>query len=41
MIAAVQRAMASDFFYQFRRDPVAVGSTLVLLVFVAWRCWRR
>ena len=35
MIAAVRRAVGSDFFYQFRRDPVAVGSALVLLVFVA------
>jgi peptide/nickel transport system permease protein len=35
MIAAVQRAIGSNFFYQFRRDPVAVGSALVLLAFVA------
>ncbi len=34
MIAAVERALASDFIYQFRRDPVAVGSALVLLGFV-------
>ena len=35
MIAAVRKAIGSDFFYQFRRDPVAVGSAAVLLVFVA------
>lgn len=34
MIAAVERALASDFVYQFRRDPVAIGSSIVLLVFV-------
>ena len=34
MIAAVQKALASDFAYQFRRDPVAVGSALVLMAFV-------
>lgn len=34
MIATVQRALASNFLYQFRRDPVAVGSTIVLLIFV-------
>ncbi len=35
MIAAVQKAFESNFFYQFRRDPVAVGSASVLLIFVA------
>ena len=35
MIAAVRGALASDFVYQFRRDPVAVTSAAVLFAFVA------
>ena len=34
MSAAVSRALDSDLFYAFRRSPVALGSTLVVLVCV-------
>jgi len=32
---ALRRALASDFVYRFRRDPVAVGSALAVLVLAA------
>jgi peptide/nickel transport system permease protein len=34
-MSAIRRALQSNFLYQFRRDPVAIGSAIVLFTFLA------